>query len=183
MYCWSFPGGSGRKESACNVGDPGSVPGSGRSPGKDNGNTPVFLPGEFHGPRSLVAYSPWGRKDLDTTKWLSPYILQRLMMALFNSHFQLNTVTSGNRKLHSHTHLVSRLVKHQFWCADESLQSHGSIHRHIHLLRSPHKTLVKGEWPMAPSGFLVQHPIRSPLLLLLLLLLSRFSSIWLCVTP
>ena len=36
------------------------------------------------------------------------------MMALFNSHFQLNMVTSGSRKLHSHTHLVSRLVKHQF---------------------------------------------------------------------
>ena len=38
MYFWSFPGGSGRKESACNVGDPGFIPGSGRSPGKDNGN-------------------------------------------------------------------------------------------------------------------------------------------------
>ena len=25
--------------------------------------TPVFLPGEFHGPRSLVGYSPWGRKE------------------------------------------------------------------------------------------------------------------------
>ena len=37
MYCWSFPGGSGRKESACNVGDPGSVPGLGRSPGEGNG--------------------------------------------------------------------------------------------------------------------------------------------------
>ena len=28
---------------------------------------PVFLPGEFHGQRSLVRYSPWGRKELDTT--------------------------------------------------------------------------------------------------------------------
>ena len=25
--------------------------------------TPVFLPGEFHGQRSLVGYSPWGRKS------------------------------------------------------------------------------------------------------------------------
>ena len=31
-----FPGGSDMKESACNVGDPGSVPGSGRSPGEGN---------------------------------------------------------------------------------------------------------------------------------------------------
>ena len=30
--------------------------------------TPVFLPGEFHGQRSLVGYSPWSRKESDTTK-------------------------------------------------------------------------------------------------------------------
>ena len=29
--------------------------------------TPVFLPGEFHGQRSLAGYIPWGRKELDTT--------------------------------------------------------------------------------------------------------------------
>ena len=33
-----FPGGSEVKASACNVGDLGSVPGSGRSPGEGNGN-------------------------------------------------------------------------------------------------------------------------------------------------
>ena len=33
-----FPGGSDGKESACNVGDLGSIPGSGRSPGEGNGN-------------------------------------------------------------------------------------------------------------------------------------------------
>ena len=33
-----FPGGSDGKASACNVGDPGSIPGSGRSPGGGNGN-------------------------------------------------------------------------------------------------------------------------------------------------
>ena len=30
--------------------------------------TPVFLAGEFHGQRSLVGYSPWGCKKLDTTE-------------------------------------------------------------------------------------------------------------------
>ena len=34
----SFPGGSIDKESACNARDPGSIPGSGRSPGEGNGN-------------------------------------------------------------------------------------------------------------------------------------------------
>ena len=33
-----FPGGSEVKASACNIGDPGSIPGSGRSPGEGNGN-------------------------------------------------------------------------------------------------------------------------------------------------
>ena len=32
--------------------------------------TPVFLPGKFHGQRTLVGYSPWGRKESDTTERL-----------------------------------------------------------------------------------------------------------------
>ena len=45
-----LPSGSDGKESSCNAGDPGSIPGSGGSPGERNGlPTPVFLPGE----------SPW----------------------------------------------------------------------------------------------------------------------------
>ena len=38
IACMSFPGGSDDKASACNVGDPGSIPGLGRSPGEGNGN-------------------------------------------------------------------------------------------------------------------------------------------------
>ena len=42
-----FPGGSDSTESACNEGDPGSIPGLGRFPGEGNGcPTPVFLPRE-----------------------------------------------------------------------------------------------------------------------------------------
>ena len=47
-------------ESACNAGDLGSIPGLGRSPG--GGNSPVFLPGAFHGQRSLVGCSPWSHR-------------------------------------------------------------------------------------------------------------------------
>ena len=53
-----FPGGSAGKESACNVGDLGSVPGLGRSPGEGSLSTPVCWPGEFH-----ELYSPWGCKE------------------------------------------------------------------------------------------------------------------------
>ena len=31
-------------------------------------HTPVFLPGKFHGQRSLAGYSPWGHKELDATE-------------------------------------------------------------------------------------------------------------------
>ena len=59
LYIWlGFPGGLISKESACNAGDLGSIPGLGRSPGKipwrrDRLPTPVFWPEEFHG-----LYSP-----------------------------------------------------------------------------------------------------------------------------
>ena len=51
--------------------DSGSVPRWGRFPGAGNGN-PLqnFFPGKFHGQTSLVGYSPWGRKELDTTEQL-----------------------------------------------------------------------------------------------------------------
>ena len=67
-----FPGGSnGKKKSTCSVGDPGSIPGLGRSPGEENvQSTPELWPRESHGQRSLVGYSPWGRKGSDTTELL-----------------------------------------------------------------------------------------------------------------
>jgi len=88
----SFPGGSDSKESTCNegvsevaqetlyplshqgssngnVGDLGSIPGLGRSPGGGHGNPLQYSCLEnSHGQRSLVGYSSWGRKELDTTE-------------------------------------------------------------------------------------------------------------------
>ena len=65
------PDSSDSKASAYNAGDPGSIPGSERSPGEGNGNPPQYSCLEkSHGPRSLVGYSPCGRKGLDTTKRL-----------------------------------------------------------------------------------------------------------------
>ena len=63
-----FPCGSAGKESPCNVGDLSSISGLGRTPGEGKGYlpTPVFWPREFHG-----LYSPWDRKEADTTEWLS----------------------------------------------------------------------------------------------------------------
>ena len=54
------------------TGDVGSIPGSGRLLWRRKGQpTPVFLPGESHGQRSLAGYSPWGCKESDFTDQLS----------------------------------------------------------------------------------------------------------------
>ena len=67
----TFPWWLSSKESACNTGvaaNTGLIPGSGRSPGGGHGNPLLFLPGESHGQRSLVGYSPWGREESDMTE-------------------------------------------------------------------------------------------------------------------
>ena len=60
--------------SAGDSGDPGSVPGLGRSPGEGDGNPLQCSHLENpHGQRSLVAYSPWGCKESDMTERLSAH--------------------------------------------------------------------------------------------------------------
>ena len=59
------------------------IPGSGRSPGEGNCNPPVFLPGESHGWRSLVGYSPWGRRESDTTE--QPHFTSKRQQSEFGS--------------------------------------------------------------------------------------------------
>ena len=64
------------KVSACNVEDPGSIPGLGRYPGEGNGNPLQYsgldnpMDGEACRLQSMVGYSLWGRKELDTTERL-----------------------------------------------------------------------------------------------------------------
>ena len=57
------------KESACSVGDLGSIPELGRSPGGGHGNSLQYSCLENpHGQRNWAGYSPWGRKETDTTE-------------------------------------------------------------------------------------------------------------------
>ena len=68
----AFPGGSEVKASACNAGDLGSIPGSGRSSGEGNGNplqnSCLGNPRDRGAWRSWADYSPWGRKESDTAE-------------------------------------------------------------------------------------------------------------------
>ena len=67
-----FPGGASSEELACQGRKrkrPGFNPWVGKIPRRRKWQpTPIFLPGESHGQRSLVGYGPWGHKESDTTE-------------------------------------------------------------------------------------------------------------------
>ena len=60
-------------------------------------STPALLPGKSHGRRSLIGYSPWGRKESDTTERL-------------HFHFQKSSST-GNMKKITPNHIISKIMK------------------------------------------------------------------------
>ena len=68
------------KESACSAGNPGSIPGLGRSPGEG-----IVYAHQYHclenphGQRSLMGYSPWGRKESDMTESLLKLMTSNLL--------------------------------------------------------------------------------------------------------
>ena len=57
------PDSSVGKESTSNAGDPGLIPGLGRSPGEGKG-----YPLQYSGLENAMDYNPWGRKESDTTE-------------------------------------------------------------------------------------------------------------------
>ena len=71
VFKFTVPGGSEVKASAWNAGRPGFAPWVGKIPWRRKWQpTPVPLPGESHGGRSLVGYRLWDRKESDTTERL-----------------------------------------------------------------------------------------------------------------
>ena len=87
MILLGFPGGSD-KGSTCNVGDPGSIPGLGRSPGGEHGN-----PFQYSCLENPHGYSPWGHKEseqLSTAQHmiLLPFSFFQLIFLLKDSCFK-----------------------------------------------------------------------------------------------
>ena len=78
-----FSGGSADKKSTCNAGDLGSNPGLGRFPGEGN-----RCPLQYSGLENSRLYSPWGRKDSETTKQF-----------LLHFHFHLSYFSSSKELL------------------------------------------------------------------------------------
>ena len=84
-----FPDGSDGKASVYNEGDLGSIPGSGRSAGEENGNPLQYSCLEnLQGQRSLVGYSPWVCKESDMTEPLTlslPFVTNFTSQIFFKS--------------------------------------------------------------------------------------------------
>ena len=92
-----FPSGSDGKQSACNVGGPGLIPGSGRSPGEGNGNSLQYscLENPMNG-RSLVSPNPWGHKKSDMSEQLThtlSYLPYAFLSPLHHTPTLLQTLT------------------------------------------------------------------------------------------
>ena len=66
-----FPWWLSGKESTCNAGDPGLIPGLGRSPGEGNDNPLQYSRLGNLMDRGAWRTSPWGHKELDTTEQLN----------------------------------------------------------------------------------------------------------------
>ena len=75
--------------------DSGSILGSGWSPGGGNWQpTPVFLPEESHGQRSLAGYSPWGHKESDKPERLNNSV-STWVVRVVNTRVSLFSIAAG----------------------------------------------------------------------------------------
>ena len=99
LHLWQdrgFPAGSDGKEPACKEGDWGSIPGFGKILWRREWqSTPVFLPGEFYGQRSLAGYSPWGRKESDRTERVTLTFFGKIMTESVIRTYYLRIHPSG----------------------------------------------------------------------------------------
>ena len=93
--------------------------------------TLVFLPGEFHGQRSLVSYSPWGRKELDRTEHsLINTVLAKDFSPSSCEHETYTTIKVRN--IFKWSMLLNETLQQVLFFFFTSLQ-HGSISRPIHI--------------------------------------------------
>ena len=110
--------------------------------------TPVFLPGKSHGPRSLVGYSPWGRKESDKTGRLH-FLLHWLWLWLYRAFDSVVVVQSCLTLLNpldcstpgypTLDHLLELAKTHVHWIG-------GAIQSHHPLTRVGHDWVTELNW-------------------------------------
>ena len=169
--------------------------------------TPVLLPGESHGQRSLVGYSPWGRRESEPTEWLTLSLCRsKLAISQSWSGMKGDRINEGRRDEQSlgkclpflcHMSCVSS-GHHCLICAD--MISHGWTSQALFLLNWILKLPETRDCSTTFKLFLFSPlhscfsltPLTIPKLILQplslffrssLLLLSHLSCVRLCTTP
>ena len=100
--------------------------------------TPVLLPGESHGRRSLVGYSPWGRKESDTTGQLH-----------FHFHFKIRLRMTGSDLRSSHKKNPNVIFINE---ADKKWQNHHELYSWLLAV------ILKLFWPVPNwNGFIIYY--------------------------
>ena len=130
-----FPGGSDGKESDCNAGDLGSIPGLGRSPGEGNGSPLQYSCLENPMDRGpWLGYSPWGHKESYFTFTLRLlYLILTNGLLKCNKHTQ-NTYIIAYSLMHFHNTQIKRRA---------SPASCASVPPSLH--EAPPQTLLRAE--------------------------------------
>ena len=105
LYCpysqsYDFPVAQAVKESACDAGDKGSIPGLGRYSGEGNGNPLQYSC--LENPMLREACSPWGGKELDMTERLT-----HLIFPVFRYGYESWTIKKAERR---------RIDAFELWC-------------------------------------------------------------------
>ena len=103
MLLTGFPGGSDGKSVCLQCGRLGFDPWVRKIPWRRKWqSTPALLPGKSHGQRRLVDYSPWGRKESDTTERL-------------HFHFSLSCIGEGNGNPLQYSCLENPMDRGAWW--------------------------------------------------------------------
>ena len=112
--------------------------------------TPVFLPGELLGPRSLAGYSPWGRTQL--SDWVCTHTYLSYLM-LFSFRVKMNIM---RRKHHSVPKYVAKQCSHAafFTVQGDILRS---SHPHVKVLKAPHVLSMSTSHSWQPVSSWVKH--------------------------
>ena len=128
-----FHGASVAKTLPANVGDEGSIPRLGRSPGAGNGNPLQYSCWEnSHGKRSLVCCSPWGHKEQNTTEWLTTHTHKTLLHSTENSTQYFVMAYMGK-----HSKRVDVCISDSLCCIPESINN-----KALYIKSSPIKFLI-----------------------------------------
>ena len=82
--------------------------------------TPVFLPAESHGQRSLVGYSPWGLKEWDTTEWT-----EHARAHMLSTWFMFYKEPSEEKEMGAHTSTLAWRIP----CTEEPGPQRSLVHK------------------------------------------------------